>query len=73
MTLRDSECGAKAPYTTEALAVNATVALGLAGAPGMRAYLCPWCEFWHVGHGPNDRERSELPPKKAPHRVRRRR
>lgn len=46
----ERSCKGKVRYSGRLVAANAAVALGWIGRPGMTAYRCSWCDYWHVGH-----------------------
>lgn len=50
--LRLRRCGEKVPYSAKWVAENAAVALTWKSAyyEGMCAYLCEFCDHWHLGH-----------------------
>lgn len=60
MYSRALQCGHKTPYSSQAVAANAAVALTWAHPDdpeyeGMQPYECPWCDHWHVGHPPPEK------------------
>jgi hypothetical protein len=49
----NSQCRGKRQYVTKAYAKNVAKRIqSLGGAGAMRAYRCPYCTSYHVGHDP---------------------
>lgn len=49
----EHQCGHKHPYATRKKARQiARRAATTTGGRLMQEYLCPWCNWWHIGHEP---------------------
>jgi hypothetical protein len=57
---RESACGNKIDYRSEATAERAAVAVNARYESTLEAYPCVWCAGWHIGRAMTAEERERF-------------